>query len=475
MRRAIFIAGVCFFFLQLRLIAAEPASSVWADLVVTNGKIWTVEKSKPEAEALAAFHGRILMVGSNAEVKPLIGPHTRVIDLKGRRVVPGFYDSHIHLLGSGLRLGEVGLKDAKDEAEFGRRLQEFDRKLPRDRWLLGGEWDHDRTFKGVLPTAELIDKYVAERPVFLRRYDGHMGVVNSRVLKLAGITAETADPPGGVIYRKPGTKEPTGLLRDNAMGLLDRLLPPITAEEIAEAVRAALAEARRVGLTSAQDMDGSDLRTRRQLLRLYQQLAKSGQLSLRVDLRWPLAEWRQLARLGIEAGFGDDWVRIGGLKGFVDGSLGSSTAKMFEPYINEPGSTGFFVTPLNKLREYILDADKAGLNVAVHAIGDRANAELLDIFAEVVKKNGPRDRRYRIEHAQHLRPQDYKRFREFGVIPSMQPYHVIDDGRWAEGRIGTKRCASSYANRSLLDAEARLLLTVVGGKVVYEKRERDNP
>src|SRR5436305_5285269 len=191
----------------------------------------------------------------------------------------------------------------------------------------------------------------------MRRNDEQRSVVNSLVLKMAGITADTPDPSGGVIYRKPGTKEPSGLLRDNAMGLIDRLLPPITPAEIAEAVRAALAEARRVGVTSAQDMDGSGPHARRHLFRLYQQLAKSGQLTLRVDLRWPLADWRELAQLGVEAGFGDDWVRIGGLKGFVDGSLGSSTAKMFEPYLNEPGSTGVFVTPLDKLREDILDGD----------------------------------------------------------------------------------------------------------------------
>jgi predicted amidohydrolase YtcJ len=417
------------------LFPAAPPPAV--STVLVNGKVWTVNRAQPEVEALAVTNGRIVAVGTTEEIKRLAGPATRVVDLGGRRVMPGFYDSHVHMLGSGLRLAEVALKDAKDVAEFGKRLKEFDAKLPRDRWLLGGEWDHDRALDGKLPDAALLDRFVADRPVFLRRYDGHMAVVNTRVLKLAGITADTPDPPGGVIYRKPGTKEPTGLLRDNAMGLVDRLVPATTDEEIVEAVRAALDEARAVGVTSVQDMDGSGSTTRRKLFRHYQQLAKAGKLTTRID-------------------FGDDWVRIGGVKGFVDGSLGSSTAKMYEPFVNEPGSTGVYVTPLDKLREYILEADKAGLSVAVHAIGDRANAELLDIFAEVAKANGPRDRRFRIEHAQHLRPQDYARFAALGVIASMQPYHAIDDGRWAEGRIGPKRCASSYAFRSLLDAKAKL-------------------
>jgi predicted amidohydrolase YtcJ len=433
-----------------------PVASFAADLVVLNGKIWTVNRAQPEAEALAVVRDRIVAVGSSAAIERLIGPKTRVLDAKGRRIVPGFYDSHVHLLGSGLRLSEVALKDANDEAEFGRRLREFDRRLPRQRWLLGGEWDHDRTFAGQLPSAELIDKYVRDRPVFLRRYDGHMAVVNSRVLQLAGITAETPDPPGGVVYRKPGSRQPSGVLRDNAMSLVARLVPKATEEEIIDAVRAALTEARKVGVTSMQDMDGSDAATRRRLFRLYQDLARQGKLTARIDLRWPLADWRSLAALGVEANFGNDWVRIGGVKGFVDGSLGSSTAKMFEPYLHEKGNTGVFVTPLNRLREYIEGADAAGLSIAVHAIGDRANAELLDIFAEVTKKNGRRDRRFRIEHAQHLRPADYERFRELNVIASLQPYHAIDDGRWAEGRIGSERCASSYACRSLLDAGARL-------------------
>jgi predicted amidohydrolase YtcJ len=440
----------------LLFASAAHAETPRADLILLNAKVWTVNSKQPEAEAVAVWRDRILAVGSTADVRALAGPKTQVLDLKGKRVVPGFYDSHVHLLGSGMRLGEVALKDCKDEEEFGRRLKEFDKKLPRDRWLLGGEWDHDRTFGGALPTAELIDKYVPDRPVFLRRYDGHMAVVNTRVLKMADITAKTADPSGGVIFRKPDSKEPSGILRDNAMDLVFKLIPAPSEDAIVEAVRAALNEARQNGVTSVQDMEGSDAATRQKLFRIYQQMAKAGKLTLRIDLRWPLADWQELAKLGAESGLGDDWVKIGGVKGFIDGSLGSSTAKMFDPYVHEPGSTGVFVTPLTKLREYIQGADKAGLSVAVHAIGDRANAEMLDIFAEVAKENGPRDRRFRIEHAQHLRPQDYKRFHDLNVIASMQPFHAIDDGRWAEGRIGAKRCESSYAFRSLLDAKAML-------------------
>jgi len=442
----------------LVLVAPLPAqqATVVADLLLLNGQVWTVDKAQPAAEAVAIWQGRILAVGKSADLKPLAGPKTRVIDLHGRRVLPGFIDSHIHMLGGGTRLAQVALKDAKDEAEFGKRLRAFDQKLPRDRWLLGGDWDHDRTFAGVLPTADLLDKYLPDRPALLRRYDGHMAVANSRALQLAGITAKTADPAGGVIYRKPNSMEPTGLLRDNAMDLVAKLVPAPSDGEIAEGLRAALRECARHGVTSVVDMDGNEQGTRQRLFRLYQQLAKSGQLTCRIDLRWPLADWQALADLGIQAGFGDDWLRIGGLKGFVDGSLGSSTARFFAPYDHEPASSGVYVTPLATLREQILQADKTGLAVCVHAIGDRANAELLDIFADVAKANGARDRRFRIEHAQHLRPADYPRFAQLGVVPSMQPFHIADDGRFAEGRIGAKRCASSYANRALLDAGAKV-------------------
>lgn len=438
--------------------AAHPDSSpkIAANLMLVNAKIWTVDPERPEVEAVACWQGRILALGSTAEIRAFAGPKTKVVDARGRRVVPGFHDSHLHLLGSGLRLNQVALKDAKDEADFGRLLTEFDKKLPPGRWMIGGDWDHDRAFAGRLPTAEDLDKHVADRPVLLRRYDGHMALANTKALQMAGITGDTKDPSGGVIVRDQKTNQPTGLLRDNAMDIVDKMVPPPTDDEVTSGVAAALEEIRKNGITSAADMDGSDTATRRHLFRLYQRMARAGQLTARVELRWPINEWDQLSRLAVEADFGSDYVRIGGVKGFMDGSLGSSTAKMFEPYVNEPTSTGVYTTPRERMRALIEQADRAGLSVCVHAIGDEANATLLDIFADVSKTNGPRDRRFRIEHAQHLRATDIPRFGELGVVPSMQPYHVADDGRWAEGRIGTERCATSYAFRALLDRGAKL-------------------
>ena len=442
--------------LLLALLTPGAEPPVAADLIVHNGKVWTGDPAKPDAQAVAVWRDRILKVGTDAEVKALAGANTKIIDLKGGRLVPGFYDSHVHFLGGGLSLSRIDLKDARDEAEFSKRLVAFDKNTSRERWIVGGLWDHDRTFKGELPTAATIDKFVKDRPVFIRRYDGHMGLANTAALKLAGITADTKDPPGGVIYRLADGKTPSGVLKDNAMSLVDRLIPEPGDEEILEAVHAAQKAAAEVGVTSAQDLDGSGAETRRKLFRIYQRLAREGKLTCRIDMRWPMEAHKELANAGVAADFGTDFVRIGGVKGFMDGSLGSSTAKLFAPYETDAKNTGVYVTEPDTMRSYIRSADAAGLNVCVHAIGDRANAVLLDAFAEVAKQNGPKDRRFRIEHVQHLRPADYPRFKELGVIASMQPYHVIDDGRWAEGRIGAKRCASSYAYRSLLDAGATL-------------------
>ena len=436
--------------LQLSLGIAPFA----VDLVVTNGKIWTGDPARPQATAMAIDGGKIIRVGSNKDMEAFVGK--RVVDLGGKRVVPGFCDSHLHVLGGGLQLARVELKDCLGEAEFGKRLKAFDEATPRDRWMLGGNWDHDRTFAGKLPTAETLDKYAPNRPVFLRRYDGHMAVANGAALKLAGITAETRDPPGGIIGRLPDGKTPSGILRDNAMDLVGRFIPEPSEAEIREAVRAAQAAFARAGITAVQDMDGNAPETRKLYLRAIQQLAEKGRLTVRIDLRWPIARQNELTALGVTAGFGSEFVRIGGVKGFMDGSLGSSTAKMFDGYTGDPKTTGVWVTEPDAMNRLVASADRAGLNVAIHAIGDRANSDLLDIFAGVAKANGPRDRRFRIEHAQHLRPADVKRFAELNVIASMQPYHVVDDGRWAEGRIGAERCASSYCYRSLLDAKTKL-------------------
>jgi predicted amidohydrolase YtcJ len=434
--------------------ADEPAFA--ADLVLVGGKVWTVDRDRPEAEAVAVWRDRIVKVGTEAEVKALVGPKTKVIALDGRRVVPGFHDSHVHFLGGGQQLARVELKDAKDEAEFGRRLRDFDRKLPKGRWMLGGNWDHDRTFDGKLPTAATVDRYVPERPVFIRRYDGHMALANTAALKLAKVTADTKEPAGGVIYRLEDGKTPSGILKDNAMGLVDRLIPEPDEAEIAEAVRAAMRACAENGVTSVQDMDGSSAETRRTLFHVLQKLARDRHMTVRLDLRWPIAARHDVVAIGAEANYGNDFVRVGGVKGFMDGSLGSSTARMFEPYEGGGKNVGVFVTPPDTMGTMIREADKAGLSVAVHAIGDEANAVLLDLFAATAKQNGPRDRRFRIEHVQHLRPADYPRFKDLGVVASMQPYHVIDDGRWAEGRIGPRRCSSSYAFRSLLDHGARV-------------------
>ncbi|MFM8273796.1 MAG: amidohydrolase, partial [Gemmata sp.] len=375
---------------SLLVPSAEPA--VAADLIVHNGKVWTGDPEHPEAQAVAVWRDRILKVGTDSEAKALAGAKTKLVDLKGQRLVPGFYDSHLHFLGGGLSLSRVDLKDAKDEAEFGKRLQAFDTATSRGRWVLGGLWDHDRTFKGELPTAALLDRYVRERPVFIRRYDGHMGVANSAALKLAGITGDTTDVPGGVIYRLADGKTPSGVLKDNAMALVEKFIPEPDEEEIREAVIAAQKALAENGITSAQDMGGTGPDTRRKLFRVYQQLARDGKLSCRLDLRWPVEGHKELASTGTAANFGNDYVRIGGVKGFMDGSLGSSTAKLFAPYDSDPKTSGVYVTEPDTMRSLIRSADAAGLNVCVHAIGDRANAVLLDLFADVARQNGVRDR-----------------------------------------------------------------------------------
>jgi predicted amidohydrolase YtcJ len=424
---------------------------ITADLVLTNCKIVTVDRDQPAAEAAAVWKGRIIAVGSSAQINTLTGPDTTVIDLKGKLLLPGFNDCHTHMQMGGFHLLGVDLKDAENEEEFGKLLAAKSKEMPPGTWITGGSWDHDKWPGGNLPTAELIDRYVPDRPVFVMRYDGHMSVANSLALEKAGITAATPDPPGGTIDRIRGTRKPAGVLRDNAIYVMEKIIPPPTRKEIRLALETALDYARRHGITSIQQMDMTPVN-----FDIYQQLAAEGKLTARIYGMIPIEKRDRLIAFGMKRNFGNEWISIGGVKGFMDGSLGSSTAMFFEPYTQDPSTSGLFVVDRETMKKRILEADKAGLQVAIHSIGDKSNHEMLSIFSEVIKENGPRDRRFRIEHAQHMLPDDYKRFTELGVIASMQPYHAIDDGRFAEKRIGYERCKQTYAFNSFLRNKAIL-------------------
>lgn len=425
------------------------------DLIILNATLHTMDTARPLAEALAIHANRIVAVGSTKEIQSMSGSRTRVIDARGQLVLPGFNDAHVHFMSGGFQLSSVDLRDASSPEEFAERIRRFAEKLSEGRWITGGDWDHERWPGASLPTKELIDRYTPNTPVFVNRLDGHMSLANSVALKLAGVTRETKDPAGGLIVRDPKTGEPTGVLKDAAMSYVWKVIPESSFKEKLEAARAATNHAASLGVTSVQDMSaGNDVG-------VYQTLLELGELKTRIYAVSPLPLWQRLAQTGVRARFGSDMLRIGGLKGFADGSLGSTTALFFDPYLDAPntsGLTGDEMFPEGAMLERVRMADRAGLQVIIHAIGDRANDSILSIYEQVIKENGERDRRFRIEHAQHLRSQDIARFARDHVIASMQPYHAIDDGRWAEKRIGNERAQTTYAFRSLLDSGATLAL-----------------
>jgi predicted amidohydrolase YtcJ len=431
---------------------AQEKKLMAADLLIVNAIVHTMDPAQPMAEAVAILGNRIAAVGSTDEIRSLAGPKTRIIDAGKRLVLPGFNDAHVHFLSGGFQLSYVDLRDAKSPGEFAERIHRFAEKIPKGQWIVGGEWDHERWPGPPLPTKELVDAATTNNPVFVSRLDGHMALANSLALKMAGVTRETAEVDAGKIVRDPKTDEPTGVLKDAAMALVEKIIPDNTFEEKLAAARAATDYAASLGVTSVQDMStGADVA-------VYQTLLDRGELKTRIYGMTPLSRWERLGNAGIRAHFGNDMLRIGGLKAFSDGSLGSSTALFFEPYLDEPtcGLPGPDMFPPGLFLKRALMADQAGLQLVVHAIGDRANDEVLNVFKTVAEQNGARDRRSRIEHAQHLRANDIPRFGAEHVIASMQPYHCIDDGRWCEARIGAERCKGTYAFRSLLNSGATL-------------------
>ena len=419
---------------------------------LVNGRIWTGNPAQPQAEAIAIAGDRIAAVGTSADIRQRAGT-ADVVDLGGQFVVPGFIDAHVHFIDGGFRLASVQLRDARTKEEFVRRIGQFAQTVAPGTWITGGDWDH--TLWGEeLPRRDWIDAVTPDRPVWINRLDGHMALANSLALRTAGVTRAVTDVNGGEIVRDP-TGEPTGLLKDNAMNLVESKVPPPTDALQDRAIDAAMHHVAAQGVTAIHNMGSwSDLE-------VFARTRRAGKLMTRIYAAVPLRSWEKL-RDAVAAktyggdGRGDAWLKVGALKGFVDGSLGSHTAAFHEPFADALRDRGLFVNTPDDLYRWISGADKAGLHVLVHAIGDRANATLLDIFERVARENGQRDRRFRVEHAQHLAPADIPRFAALGVIGSMQPYHAIDDGRWAERVIGPVRIKTTYAFRSLLDSRATL-------------------
>jgi len=426
----------------------RPSESPLADLIVINGSILADASVMTRFEALAVKGDTILAIGTRREIEKYQDKNTRVIDAGGKLVLPGFIDSHVHFLLGGIGLSGVILKNAKTKEEFISRIRDFAKTVKPGEWILEGNWDH-QNWGGELPAREWIDQYTPDNPVFISRSDGHMALANTAALKAAGVNRNVKNIEGGSIQRS-ASGELTGIFRDNALSLISNHIPDYTADQYDRALDAAMKYVASNGVTSVDHMGTiADIG-------VFQRALKEGMLITRIYATAPIPDYKQILKKIKEIGQDDRWLKAGGAKIFADGSLGSHTAAFTGPYTDDPSTSGLLMDEEKNMQAQILTADSAGLQVVVHAIGDRANHLVLNFFQEAIRKNGPRDRRFRIEHAQHLLPSDIRRFKELGVIASMQPWHLTDDGRWAEKSIGPERIKTTYCFRSLLDAGATL-------------------
>ncbi|MCW5910026.1 MAG: amidohydrolase [Cyclobacteriaceae bacterium] len=417
-----------------------------ADQVVF-GKTWTGNDQSPWAEAFAIVGDSIVAVGTRSEIEDWIGPQTQITETgTASLIVPGFIDCHTHFMDGGFALSSVQLRDARTKEEFINRIKEFAATQPKGAWITNGDWDHEN-WGGELPSRDWIDSVTRDNPVWINRLDGHMHLANSATLKLANVDDRVKPIDGGTIVRDKRGRI-TGVFKDNARRLIYPAVPAASPEQEDRALQAAMLYVAERGVTSAHNMSG--------YMEVFERARKNNALITRIYAGMPLRDWRELNEKMKQQGRGDKWLRIGNLKAFVDGSLGSHTAAFYKPFEDTPADSGFFVIAEAELYKRIKSADSAGLHVMTHAIGDRAIHTLLDIYERVAKENGVRDRRFRMEHAQHVLPADFVRFTELKVIPSMQPYHAIDDGRWADKVIGSERSKTTYAFRSFVDAGAML-------------------
>ncbi len=411
-----------------------------------NGKIYTVNEKQPYAEMIMTEGNKITYVGKKN--LNIIDAQTSVYDLEGKLMLPGFNDSHLHFTSGGSYLLGINLRPALSKEEFAEIIEAYilRRNFDESAWITGGRWDHELWTDKSFPTKELIDPFTENTPVFVSRIDGHVGLANSKALELAGITKYTRDPDGGLIERDPETGELTGILKDNAMDLVFKVIPAPSFEENVDASLRALEEARKMGITSVQDLTQPDE------FEAYKKILADGNLTCRIYSIWPLDKYEDIVRAGVTVGNDEGFLKRGGLKAYADGSLGASTAWFFDPYVQDPSNYGLAIDVVTNgnLEKWATEADRNRLQICTHAIGDRANAFMLDLYEKIKNVNSPWERRFRIEHAQHLRREDIKRFAEIGVIASVQPYHCIDDGVWAEKRIGPERIKTTHPYHSLI-------------------------
>jgi predicted amidohydrolase YtcJ len=441
------------YFALAALAPAVLGAQMPADLVLVNGTIYTVDKTRPVVSALAVARGRILFAGSDADAKALANAATSVIDLHGATVVPGFTDAHAHLLGLGDMLRRVNLAGSSSYDEVIDRVKARAKDVKPGEWIRGRGWDQNRWPSKEFPTHDALSRAFPNNPVVLERVDGHAYLANAKAMELARVSASTADPEGGRIIRL-ASGAPSGVFVDNAQSLIDRAIPASTRDDTRKAIIAAIAECNRWGLTGIHDA-GEDAAT----IGIFEELAKAGSYNLRNYVMLsdpgepgsPAALGNPYLRRGPQSALYDGHLWIRAIKLYADGALGSRGAALLAPYADEPANSGLLLSRPEHIRAWADAALRSGFQVNVHAIGDRGNRVVLDAFESALRAAPKPDHRFRIEHAQVLSAEDIPRFAKLGVIPSMQPTHQTSDMGWAETRVGPQRIRGAYAWRSLLN------------------------
>ena len=414
-----------------------------ANVAVLNANVMTLNSKQPRAEAVAVQNGKIIAVGSNEEIRKYVGKETKVIDAKNKTVVPGFVDCHVHMTGFGWFLQTLDLRNVRSIKEMQQKLQECAQKSPEKSWILGGRWDHEKFAEKRFPTRWDLDKAFADKPVFLVRVCGHLAVVNSKALQQAGITEETV-VEGGEIDLDKVTGEPNGIIRENALEIISKAIPKPSLKELENVCLLACGKAVEAGLTGVHwIVDSADE------IRVIQKLHREGKLPLRVYLGIPVDLLDELVNLGLSTGFGNDMVKIGFVKIFADGSLGARTAALKQPYSDKPETSGMIICTQRKLNKLVLKAHEAGLQLGVHAIGDRAIEVVLKAYSEALRKFPRKDHRHRIEHCSVLNPKLIRRMKRLGVIASVQPHFVVSDF-WVVERVGKDRARWTYSFKTLM-------------------------